>query len=699
MQQIQVKQFHSFYLPPLLKVALVAFMFMLLSQQAWSQTNQLNQNFRDVEIANVIEAVAKVTGHNFIIDPRVRGKVTLIAPEAMSPESLYQTLLAILNVHGFVAVPSGEVIKVIPANLARDQLPYSRPSDYGEAWVTEVVVVEHVEASKLVAILRPLVAREGHLVALAESNRLIMTDTVDGIERIKAILDEIDIRVDAEVDVIQIKHAPVEELARSLSNVFPEGQANPVKVSFDQRSNRLILSGDAQSRLSYRAIVAELDVPLAKDGRLQVVYLQYAKAADLVPLLQNLASNQSLIETGENAAENAPEQGAEIRQRPRQNNDLQDRISIQADERMNAVIISAPPEVIVSLRSVIQQLDIRRAQVLIEAIIVEISETKSAQLGVDWASLGPSGIGLLNLSGNLPGVLAAGASGDAGLLPDGVPGRGLTAAVGQTTSTGGWGALINALRNDSGANILSTPTLLTLDNEEAEIIVGREVPFRTGNYSTASGGSNPFTTIERKNVGLKLKVRPQINQGNEVYLDIENEISDVLPTNQDAADLETSKRQLKTSVIVGDGDTIVLGGLLSERETDNTSRVPGLSSIPLLGSLFRFQGSQREKVNLMIFLRPVIVRDQNMGNYYSRKKYQQIQQHQDQMHESESALIQGLRPKLPTLEQMDEGKATAPDKGRQAEPVAETATSASVEQDTRSAAERRRDSSLEALGF
>ena len=694
MQQIQVKQFHSFYLPPLLKVVLIAFMFMLLSQQAWSQTNQLNQNFRDVEIANVIEAVAKVTGHNFIIDPRVRGKVTLIAPEAMSPESLYQTLLAILNVHGFVAVPSGEVIKVIPANLARDQLPYSRSSDYGEAWVTEVVAVEHVEAGKLVAILRPLVAREGHLVALAESNRLIVTDTVDGIERIKAILDEVDIRVDTEVDVIQIKHAPVEELARSLSNVFAEGQASPVKVSFDQRSNRLILSGDAQSRLSYRAIVAELDVPLAKDGRLQVVYLQYAKAADLVPLLQSLASNQSLIETGENTAENAPAEAAEKRQRPRQSNDLQDRISIQADERMNAVVISAPPEVIVALRSVIVQLDIRRAQVLIEAIIVEMSEDRAAQLGVDWAAVGSSGAGLFNLTGNLPGLVSGVAAQNPSALPSGV-----TGVVGSGTTSSGWGALISALNRDRDVNILSTPTLLTLDNEEAEIIVGREVPFRTGSYSTAAAGTNPFTTIERRNVGLKLKVRPQINQGNEVYLDIENEISDVLPANEAAADLETSKRQLRTRVIVGDGDTIVLGGLLSERDTEVENRVPGLGRIPGLGALFRYKESRREKVNLMIFLRPVIVRDQVMSNYYSRQKYRHMQSQQDDIlsNDRNSLLGDQLRPQLPTLEQLDAGKATAPDKGRHTE--AADAEKVAAVQDDRSAAERRRDSSLEALGF
>lgn len=256
--------------------------------------------------------------------------------------------------------------------------------------------------------------------------------------------------------------------------------------------------------------------------------------------------------------------------------------------------------------------------------------------------------------------------------------------------------MINALRSDSGANILSTPTLLTLDNEEAEIIVGREVPFRTGSYTT-TGNANPFTTVERKSVGLKLKVRPQINQGNEVYLEIENEISDVIPGN--VADLlQTSKRQLKTSVIVGDGDTIVLGGLLSERETDTSAQIPGLGSIPGIGGLFRHQSSQREKVNLMIFLRPVIVRDLEMGNYYSRKKYRHIQTQQDRFLEQDNhLLLEGLRPQMPTLEQLEAGDATSVNKGRDVQRVEEVETDQAKKQ--RTAAERRRDQSLEMLGF
>lgn len=667
------------------------------------QAAQIQQNFKDVEISNVIEAVAKVTGQNFIIDPRVRGRVTLIAPQPMSGDALYQTLLAILNVHGFVAVPSGEVIKIIPANLARDQLPYARPQDQGEAWVTQVIKVEHVEANKLVAILRPLVAREGHLVAMADSNRLIVTDTVDGLARIKAILQQVDVNTHAEFEVIRPQYAPAEELVKTLNAVQGNAVAQSpigVRISFDERSNRIILSGDKNARLAMRALIAELDVPISQDGHVQVVYLQYAKAADLVPLLQQLASNEALLDSAK--AEQDASEGAQGRPegRPtgtRSSQSMQERVSIQADERMNAIVMSAPPEVIAALRGVVKQLDIRRAQVLIEAIIVELSDQRAAQLGVDWAAFGASGVGLLNLSGNLPGVATAIATENVQALPDNFPGRGLTSAVGDIQGNSGWGALINALRTDTGANILSTPTLLTLDNEEAEIVVGREVPFRTGSYTTNAAGTNPFTTIERKSVGLKLKVKPQINQGNEVYLKIENEISDVLPG--DVPDLlQTSKRELRTHVIVGNGDTIVLGGLLSERETDSQSQVPGLGSIPGLGALFRSQSNQREKVNLMIFLRPVIIRDQKMSNYYSRKKYRHIQSDQDRLLEHDkSILLKGMRPQMPTLEQLEAGEATSIEKDDQV--LQEVESSRPEPQDTRTAAERRRDSSLEMLGF
>ncbi|WP_246262004.1 type II secretion system secretin GspD [Thiomicrorhabdus cannonii] len=633
----------------------------------------LQQNFKQAEIATVVEAVAKITGHNFVIDPRVKGKVTLIAPEAMAPDALYETLLTILNVHGFTAVPSdNNVIKIVPANLARDQLPYRAKNEEAEAWVSEVISVKNVSATKLVAVLRPLVAREGHLVALAESNKLIVTDTVANIQRIKKVLQRVDVDTQSGYEIIQLNHASAEDVGKTLRNILPKGaDVNPVKVSFDERSNRLILVGDEAKRMMLRTMVAELDVPVPTQGRVQVIYLRYAKAKDLVPVLQALASNRSLLVTEENTSGSvAPAVSAAVEGEaaPVSNvnasnldqKTIQERISIEADERMNALVISAPPAMVNALKDVVKQLDVRRAQVLIEAIFVEVSENKAAELGVEWGAYGPNGGGLVNFSGTLPALLSANPATQIAAI-----GKGITTGLGEATSEGyGWGALIRALNSDSNSNVLATPSLLTLDNEEAEIVVGKEVPFQTGSYtSTTNSVSNPFSTIERKNVGLKLKVKPQINEGDEIYLDIDQEVSDVLPKG-DAVDLQTTKRQIKTRVIVGDGNVIVLGGLINERETEVVSKIPGLGDLPGLGALFRSKQNEREKVNLMVFLRPVIVRDNAMSDFYSQKKYSMMQHEQTQLLQKyDSELLNGLRPRLPELQQWKKGDVTpAPQK-------------------------------------
>jgi len=638
---------------------------------AWAQEETLKQNFKQAEISTVIEAVAKVTGHNFVIDPRVKGKVTLIAPEAMSKDALYETLLTILNVHGYTAVPSGNVIKIVPANLARDQLPYRGLSEEKEAWVSEVITVNNVAASKLVAVLRPLVAREGHLVALAESNKLIVTDTVANIQRIKSVLRRVDVDTQSGYEIVELQNASAEEVAKTLRNVLPKGGTS-AKVSFDERTNRLILIGDENKRLMLRTLIAELDVVVPTQGRVQVIYLRYAKAADLVPVLQKLSSNRSLLASaaandegpndiptaGDVPAEGGASSVVNNSNAPRlDDKGLQDRISIEADERMNALVISAPPSMVSALKDVVKQLDIRRAQVLIEAIFVEISETKAADLGVEWGAYTDNISGLINFSGTLPALL----SGDPTTQINAI-GRGLTTGIGSVDSNGrGWGALIRALNGDSNSNVLATPSILTLDNEEAEIVVGREVPFQTGSYtSTTTSVSNPFSTIERKNVGLKLKVKPQINEGDEIYLDIDQEVSDVLPKDE-AVDIQTTKRQIKTRVIVGDGKVIVLGGLINERETEVVSKVPGLGDIPGIGALFRSKSNEREKVNLMIFLRPVIVRSNAQSDYYSRKKYSLIQREQDDMIQKyDSGMLEGLRPRLPTIEQWQQGEPSTP---------------------------------------
>lgn len=624
-----------------------------------SQKVQLTQSFQQAELETVIEAVAKLTGKNFIIDPRVKGKVTLYAPEPMLPEDLYETLLSILRVHGFVAIPGKTAIQVIPANTARDQVPYGFKGAEENDWITQVINVRNVDAAKLVAVLRPLVARDGHLVALADSNKLIITDSLVNVERIKIILKRVDIDESAGYEVIKLEHSSAEDLVQTLKKVIPrEAGANAINMTFDERSNKIILAGDIVKRREIRALIADLDIKVPSEGNVQVVYLHYAKAKDLVPVLQKISTNRSLLNsaTSNEGRSATPVEGAAepssagVKVGQLDDKSLKMRISIEAEERMNAIVISAPPAVVVALKTVIKQLDIRRAQVLIEAILVEVSESKQAELGVEWGAAGPNGVGMINFSGTIPALIGSAADPAAAAK---VIGLGTSAVVGEIGANNtGWGALIRALNSDTGSNILATPSLLTLDNEEAEIVVGKEVPFQTGSYANTGSGSsstpsNPFNTIERKNVGLSLKVKPQINEGNEIFLEIDQEVSDVLEANG-AVDLQTSKRQIKTRIIVGDGKMIVLGGLLSEKETEVESKVPGLGDIPLLGALFRSTRNAREKVNLMIFLRPVIIRDDKMSDYYSRKKYSYMRDEQAQVLEQDSGLIDGLRPRLPT---------------------------------------------------
>jgi general secretion pathway protein D len=599
---------------------------------------QMFQNFQQVEIAKVVEAVSKISGRNFIIDPRVKGKVTLIAPESMNSEDLYETLLAVLNVHGFVVVEGNGVTKIVPANLAKDQLPYRTFKETDENWVTEVISVRHVEASKLVAILRPLVAREGHLVAMAESNRLIVTDTIANIKRLKSVLKRVDTDVNSTFEVIQIQHASAEDILKMLKTLNPANKGGlDIKMSFDSRANRIILMGDEQKRLNLRALIAELDVPVASEGRVQVIYLKYAKAKDLLPVLQKIAGNKHFIQSQIEGDQTAsipvtksvePSEGkatakTNVSSTQRlETKEVAEHTSIEADERMNAIVISAPTEVVKALRNVIKQLDVRRAQVLIEAIFVEVTEERAADLGIEWGLASSGGIGLINFSGAIPALL--------GNLNDPVAqssaiDRGVSIGIGNVNdSNRGWGALVRALNSDTDSNILATPSILTLDNEEAEILVGREVPFQTGSYtSTSTSVSNPFSTIERKNVGLRLTVKPQINEGDEVYLDIDQEISDVIPKGE-AVDIQTTKRQIKTRVMVGDGNVVVLGGLINEKETDVESKVPGLGDLPGLGALFRSSERGREKVNLMMFLRPLIVRTNQSSDDYSQLKYSEM---------------------------------------------------------------------------
>jgi general secretion pathway protein D len=466
-----------------------------------------------------------------------------------------------------------------------------------------------------------LVAQQGHLAAYAATNVLIISDRAANIRRMERIVAEIDKKSDSDIELIKLKHAFAAEVVRllsSLSNGSPEQKgagARAVKFTADERTNSILLSGEKSSRLKYRAIISDLDSPIESSGNTHVVYLRYAEAKNLADILNSVGKEVIKAES-QNSAKPGGANKAET-------------VSIQADEISNALVITAPASVYPSLRSVIQQLDIRRAQVHIEAIIAEVSLDTANELGVQWLIDG-SNKGGPALSSQLPGTgssigaVAAGVSAGGAAAAAVIP-NGLTLALGNVNSSSGLNfiTLIRALNTDTETNLLSTPSIVTLDNQEASIIVGQNVPFVTGSSTSSSttGTTNPFQTIERQDVGTTLKVKPQINEGNTITLDIDQEVSTVSQAATSAVDLVTNKRAIKTTVQLEDGELLVLGGLIDDTVIKSEQKIPGLGDIPFIGALFRSSSSRRVKQNLLVFIRATIIRDPELARDLSQRKY------------------------------------------------------------------------------
>lgn len=619
-------------------------------------------NLKDAEISTLIATVSEVTGKNFIVDSRVKGKVTVISSSPMSSAGLYETFLAVLQVNGFAAVPAGGAIKIIPETNARSEgTTYSSPSGLAkDEIVTQVYQVQNVSAAQLVPILRPLVPQWGHLAAYQPSNILIISDRASNVARIEQLIRQMDQVGDREIEAVKLENASAAEVVRILTALTQQDkQADPsmrqTSVIADERSNAVLLGGDRTERAKYREIVKQLDLPVAEGGSTQVVYLRYASAENLAPILEGYA--QQVQQTSNSAGTS----GAAPAAAPISSSSGGglDRTRVLADKDTNALIITAPPKTMRQIRDVVAQLDIQRAQVLVEAIIAEISANRSSQLGVDWAVFNQDRIaaaGILNPSTLSALSSAAAAGGDAATAALGALGNGITLAGGLINENGtSFAILLKALQGDGETNVLSTPTLLTMDNEEAKFSVGQEVPFLTGQFSntgsTNNGSVNPFQTIERKDVGLTLGVTPQINEGNVVKLKIDLESSNLTAAGAGTLNQITNKRTLTNTVGVENGQILVIGGLIDDTVRDDQSRVPFISNIPILGNLFRYRSVNKDKRNLMVFIRPTILRNQQEGDYYTRIKYDAIRRAQIGSGTSKVPLIGGTKPTLPPIEQ------------------------------------------------
>lgn len=636
----------------------------LISRSAWSavsppsgithvpndsaDADQVTLNFRDMDIGALIEAVSKVTGKNFIVDPRVKARVTVISAKPMGPKKLYDVFLSILQVNGFAAVPAGDVIKIVPdINARSDAQPVNpSPSADGDQMVTEVVHLRYVPAAPLLTVLRQIMPQQAALSVYPDSNSLVITDRAGNIARLKKILAKVDQPAVGDVEIIRLKRASADSVVSTLKALFgasgskatalpPGGAGGGSSFSAvpafaaDERTNSILLSGDAVSRAKMRAIILNLDTPETEYGNTRVFRLKYANADDLVNVLKGIVKNSggtSTAAAGKDAASNPDNT----------------RLEIAADKSLNALVVTASPNRMQTIESVIKQLDVRRQQVLVEAIIAEVSNGVTKKIGTQFLVGGNNGtvpIGISTFNGLLSSVASsaaqAGTAGTSSAL-----GLGLASALGDGGNVGvgrfGQGGtdfalLVSALAGDAGNNILSTPSLLTLDNQEASIVVGQNIPIVTGSYAqtgSATTPTNPFQTITREDIGVKLKVTPTISPDGTVRLKIEQEVSSLDSAAQSSAGLITNKRNVTTTVQVDDGDVVVLGGLIDDSTNANQQSVPGLGDIPILGNLFRYRSASTTKRNLMIFIRPLIVGDGGKLAKFSHAQYDRIRKSQ-----------------------------------------------------------------------
>jgi general secretion pathway protein D len=653
---------------------LLSLLFLLSFSCQLYATDRITLNLKDADIRALISTVSKFTGKNFIVDPRVKAKVTVISANSMTPKEVYDVFLSVLQVHGFAAVPTDSVIKIVPEINAKQGPTPLITNDRklpGDELITKVIHLEHVPAAQLVPILRPLVPQTGHMAAYPAANSLIITDHAANIERLEKIIHGVDREDSDQVEIVQLKYASASELVRIL-NALNQGMGknDPSKLvlAADDRTNSILMTGDRSARLKARATILHLDTPLNDGGNTSVIYLKYAKAEDLVSILTGIQQNTGKIGSTRTASK-VPHVASAASGKT-----IADNAIIQADPDTNALIITADPNTLLNLKAVIRQLDIRRAQVLIEAIIAEITSDLNKEVGVGAAVDGSQSssenipIGISNLAGigTLLSGLAGGSTGVGTTAGAPIVGSGLTMAAGRTLSNGTrYALLLHALASNSATNILSTPSIVTLDNAEAEIVVGKNLPFITGQFTNAAAtGSNPFQTIQRQDVGLTLKVTPQVNEGDTVKLDLEQETSSVDSISETSGPT-TRKRSIKTSVLVDDGGILVLGGLIEENANDTVTKVPLLGDIPVLGKLFTSESTTKSKQNLMVFLRPSILRDYKDAAMVTNEKYNYLRQLQlDKKYDDGFGLLKdkpAVMPKFPERKTLDTPKPVAPE--------------------------------------
>ena len=602
----------------LVAVLLTTAVVVLAQPQTW------RINLTNVDIKQFITQVAQITGKTFVIDPRIKGNVTVVSTASLDKDGVYELFLSVLRVHNFGASPAGNIIRIVQNTVVKQsggargelsELP-------AEEIVTRVISAQNVDSAELVKILRPMVPQYAALAAVAHPNVVIISDHVDNIQRLMRIIGQIDVANEDEFVMRPLLHAWVGSVVAILEKVAPDAIGRnatgpqSIRVIANERNNSLILRGKPRPVAAVMELIDKLDLPATTTGATRVIYLAHADAVKVAEILNGLVSDQP------GGEDSAPQE-----------------TSIQADESLNAIVVRSDPSTMNEILDIVGKLDVRRTQVLIEAAIAEISIDDLFALGVEMAAVDARGQSVPAVTTTLSGIIGA-LLGNA--IPeddgDGTDGIGLirgaispTIAVAKLDADGiSFAAVLNALATNAAADLLSSPSVLTLDNQEARILVGQEVPFRTGSFTTTSdGASNPFTTIQRENVGIELTVTPHVHEGSAVRLEVHSLVESVLDTGlaigeAGAADLITNKREIETTILVDDGQTIVLGGLIQDDIREVRKKVPLLGDIPLLGYLFRNTSITRSKRNLLVFLRPTVIRTEQDVQRTTQRMYERI---------------------------------------------------------------------------
>lgn len=684
-----------------MKIRPLVLALLLASQLALATDDKVMLNFVNSDIESTVKAIGLITGKNFILDPRVKGVVNIVSASPMEKSEVYNIMLSALRLQGFAVVEVGGVVRIVPEADAKQNygvILEKKMNVSGDRIVTQIYPLKHESAAQLVPILRPLITPNNSIAAYAGSNVLVITDYADNVKRLNQIIANIDQPAASDIITLQLKYASAVEVAQTIGRLMPEvttpgviAQQTPLAEGVrktvliaDGRANTLIVRGDNQAHIAQiRRVVASLDQQGAVGGNIRVIYLKNADATKLAAVLKAILSGQDIPQAAQTAsfapATNSnggaggnpaqPAAPSTPASSASSGGNASPGVAIQADATTNSLIITAPDNVYNTLRGVIDKLDARRAQVYVEAMIAEVNVSKSGEFGIQWllgggnnqvSAVGSSslGSGLTNIGGNIASVTAGIIAKNPAALPGGFAIGVINGSLNDGGKIANLGVLATAIENNGGGNVLSTPNILTLDNEEARIIVGQNVPFITGTQAATGSNSNPFTTIERKDVGIQLRVKPQVSEGGAITMQVYQEVSSVDTTVATGnAGLATKKRSIESKVLVDDGQVIVIGGLIQDDLSHSEDKVPLLGDLPFVGNLFRYEARKQGRTNLMVFLRPVILRDGQSAQALTNERYQLLQGNQ-RAYTPETRLMLPNQPSI-TLPPLDLRKGQA----------------------------------------